>query len=90
MAADLNIPLAAKGVLPRVQPLLPPVSTGSGGWAHPHESSNGGIVSLDAIVGANLTSARAAGPDESTEEELFALPMSPRSPEMKRSPFSLL
>lgn len=79
---------AAKSVLPRVQPLLPPASAGSTGRAH--ESSNGGIGSLDAIVGTNLIPARAAGPEESTEEELFALPMSPRSPEMKRSPFSLL
>jgi hypothetical protein len=67
-----------------MQPLLPP------GTGQTSDSANGGVASLDAIVGTNLPPARAAGSDEATEEELFALPMSPRSPEMKRSPFSLL
>ncbi|KAK0656427.1 hypothetical protein B0T16DRAFT_315789 [Cercophora newfieldiana] len=75
---------AAKTAPPRMAPLLPP------GPSHLHDSSNGGVGSLNAIVGANVPPARTAGPDEATEEELFALPMSPRSPEMKRSPFSLL
>jgi len=68
----------------RMAPLLPPSS------GLQHDSSNGGVGSLNAIVGTGLTPARAPGAEEGTEEELFALPMSPRSPEMKRSPFSLL
>ncbi|KAI0136263.1 hypothetical protein BJ170DRAFT_4846 [Xylariales sp. AK1849] len=47
------------------------------------------VASLDAIVegdkpGTGMPETRA------NEDELFALPMSPRSPEMKKSPFSLL
>jgi hypothetical protein len=47
-----------------------------------------GIGSLDAIIGSGAP--RPAAPADSVEEDLFALPMSPRSPEMKRSPFSIL
>ncbi|KAK3337355.1 hypothetical protein B0T19DRAFT_70213 [Cercophora scortea] len=54
------------------------------------EPINGGIASLDAVVGSGLSQPFHQGNDEATEDELFALPMSPRSPEMKRSPFSLL
>lgn len=51
-----------------------------------------GVASLDAIIGGDAPAAPAAPGrgSEETEEELFALPMSPRSPEMKKSPFSLL
>lgn len=54
----------------------------------PHDAGNDGVASLDAILGTGAPAATAA--DGDTEEDLFALPMSPRSPEMKRSPFSLL
>ncbi|KAF6813889.1 hypothetical protein CPLU01_14529 [Colletotrichum plurivorum] len=47
----------------------------------------GGSASLDAVLNANNIPTRPS--DHGREEELFALPMSPRSPEMKRSPFSL-
>jgi hypothetical protein len=52
----------------------------------------GGIASLDAIVGSGVPRPGAGGghPADEVEEDLFALPMSPRSPEMKRSPFSIL
>ncbi|KAI6358306.1 hypothetical protein MCOR25_007348 [Pyricularia grisea] len=56
-------------------------------------ANNHGVASLDAIIGGGGPGAAPtmgfnnAG---DTEEELFALPMSPRSPEMKRSPFSML
>lgn len=49
------------------------------------------MASLSAVVqgsGAGAESLPGAGGD--TEEDLFALPMSPRSPEMAISPFSLL
>ena len=57
---------------------------------HPDAVGNGGggIASLDAMVGSGVH--RPAAPAEDVEEDLFALPMSPRSPEMKRSPFSML
>lgn len=53
---------------------------------------------MDAIVGtavaptgqAQTIGAGGCGGEDATEEDLFALPMSPRSPEMKRSPFSNL
>lgn len=50
------------------------------------------VHSLDAVIGGVGLPAAASSKEEAveTEEELFALPMSPRSPEMKRSPFSLL
>ncbi|KAK3680511.1 hypothetical protein B0T22DRAFT_367786 [Podospora appendiculata] len=48
------------------------------------------VASLDAMVGSGTPQPFQQGNDEATEDELFALPMSPRSPEMKRSPFSLL
>lgn len=75
---------AAKSATPRMQPLMPP-AVGKRG-----DNVNGGVGSLNAIVGTTGTLARPAGGEEATEEDLFALPMSPRSPEMKRSPFSLL
>ncbi|KAL2018962.1 hypothetical protein VTK56DRAFT_10256 [Thermocarpiscus australiensis] len=55
-------------------------------------SGGGGVASLNAIMSSGLAPAAAvdAGGDHTTEEDLFVLPMSPRSPEMKRSPFSIL
>ncbi|KAK1968838.1 hypothetical protein LY78DRAFT_701210 [Colletotrichum sublineola] len=46
-----------------------------------------GSVSLDAVLSKNAFPSKQQVKDE--EEGLFALPMSPRSPEIKRSPFSL-
>lgn len=52
-----------------------------------------GMASLDSIASATQPERQArpasSGKDEEPEEGLFALPMSPRSPEMQRSPFSL-
>lgn len=49
----------------------------------------GGVASLDAVMGGAGGGSR---PDDNhdNEEDLFALPMSPRSPEMAKSPFSML
>ena len=46
------------------------------------------MASLDAIMGRGTDAE--ADATANVEEDLFALPMSPRSPEMARSPFSLL
>jgi hypothetical protein len=76
-----------------MQPLVTSVSPPATGVSTVPGSSGGGIASLDAIVGSGVTPVAAArddGGDDATEEDLFALPMSPRSPEMKRSPFSML
>lgn len=88
---SLTAPIAAKSAeAPRVQHLITSVAPSA---AAPG-SSGGGVASLDAIVGGGATPAAAVGKvgggDDATEEDLFALPMSPRSPEMKRSPFSIL
>ncbi|KAK6069738.1 hypothetical protein SCUP234_10493 [Seiridium cupressi] len=54
-------------------------------------SSASGVASLDAMVeGVQKPPARPPLESLATEDELFALPMSPRSPEMKKSPFSLI
>ncbi|KAK4197737.1 hypothetical protein QBC40DRAFT_100607 [Triangularia verruculosa] len=57
-------------------------------------SAGAGVASLDAVIGNSLPQSSSAagkpGAEDTTEEDLFALPMSPRSPEMKRSPFSIL
>uniref|UniRef100_A0A8H7NCY8 Uncharacterized protein n=1 Tax=Bionectria ochroleuca TaxID=29856 RepID=A0A8H7NCY8_BIOOC len=50
--------------------------------------STGAPMSLDAIARGDIGIPRPATGD--AEEDLFALPMSPRSPEMKKSPFSIL
>jgi hypothetical protein len=55
----------------------------------PQDAGADGVASLDTVLGTG-TPAAAAAAETDTEEDLFALPMSPRSPEMKRSPFSLL
>ncbi len=59
----------------------------------PKSSIDPGVASLDTVLGNDLHAPVAAtGNDEPVdiEEGLFALPMSPRSPEMAKSPFSLL
>ncbi|KAI1807342.1 hypothetical protein F4811DRAFT_12817 [Daldinia bambusicola] len=57
----------------------------------------GNVASLDAVLGGNTQAVTTAPPPsyaaqaKETEDELFALPMSPRSPDMGAiSPFSLL
>ncbi|ORY66509.1 uncharacterized protein BCR38DRAFT_339958 [Pseudomassariella vexata] len=55
-----------------------------------------GVASLNAIVdskpgvGAGIPGNTGGGNKENDDEDFFALPMSPRSPEMKKSPFSFL
>lgn len=46
------------------------------------------VMSLAAIANDDLPPNRPASKDN--EDDLFALPMSPRSPDMKKSPFSAL
>ncbi|KAH8675286.1 hypothetical protein BX600DRAFT_431875 [Xylariales sp. PMI_506] len=48
------------------------------------------VASLDALVYDGPPSSRGAPDSRDTDDDLFALPISPRSPEMKKSPFSLL
>ncbi|KZL87893.1 hypothetical protein CI238_13083 [Colletotrichum incanum] len=50
----------------------------------------GGSGSLDAVLNDSGFPSKQQDQDQDQEEDLFALPMSPRSPEMKRSPFSLV
>lgn len=45
-------------------------------------------MSLDAVARADLPTAK-GGDQADTEDELFALPISPRSPDMKRSRFGV-
>jgi len=80
-----HFPAAAKTAPAVPGPLLPSLSR-----PFPKDTGNGGVASLDAIVGNQFPPVRGPCGDDNTEEDLFALPMSPRSPEMKRSPFSLL
>ncbi|KAK4128267.1 hypothetical protein N657DRAFT_10623 [Parathielavia appendiculata] len=80
---------------PQTHPLVTSVSPPASGISVSAilGSGGGGVGSLNAIVGgavAPATAARFGDGEEANEEELFALPMSPRSPEMKRSPFSIL
>lgn len=44
-------------------------------------------MSLDAVARADLPTAK--GDQADTEDELFALPISPRSPDMKRGRFGV-
>ena len=75
----------------RTQPLsLATTANSSGATAPPLVSEKAGVASLDAIVGSGFIPTTSAKPLDTVEEDLFALPMSPRSPEMKRSPFSML
>ncbi|RYO98032.1 hypothetical protein DL766_010623 [Monosporascus sp. MC13-8B] len=46
------------------------------------------LASLDTVIGNEIPQVVLGS--RSTEDELFALPLSPRSPEMKTSPFSIL
>jgi hypothetical protein len=56
-------------------------------------ATNGAVVgSLNASLAPNRNppAQPATKQDDADTEDLFALPMSPRSPEMKKSPFSML
>lgn len=50
----------------------------------------GSMASLSAVMQGGGGGPGIPGERDNTEEDLFALPMSPRSPEMAMSPFSLL
>lgn len=67
----------------------PPLAT----RALPSDARNGtAIASLDALVGSGApppAPVPGTHPD-GVEEDLFALPLSPRSPDMAKSPFSML
>ncbi|KAI1076734.1 hypothetical protein F5B20DRAFT_583904 [Whalleya microplaca] len=56
----------------------------------PTPGSGSVVASLNAIVDSSQPAAPPISQSKETEDELFALPMSPRSPEMKTSPFSFL
>ncbi|KAI1197927.1 hypothetical protein F5X97DRAFT_164707 [Nemania serpens] len=55
----------------------------------PKPGSAAAVASLDAVIN-DTQPAAPVSQSKDTEDELFALPMSPRSPEMKTSPFSFL
>ena len=62
----------------------------SGGAGLGRPAGPGGIASLGAVIEGGAGSAPAPERSVDTEEDLFALPMSPRSPEEAKSPFSML
>lgn len=80
-----TVPQQAPHPIPRNA--LHPVSTTS--LSIPKPGSGPAVASLDAIMGGSQPVAPVSQTRE-PEDELFALPMSPRSPEMTTSPFSLL
>ncbi|KAK1837333.1 hypothetical protein QBC39DRAFT_7294 [Podospora conica] len=90
---------ASKSAHPRMQSLATTLSGARGVPAPQHtralptDARNGtAIASLDAVVGSGAPQPAptpAANPD-GIEEDLFALPLSPRSPDMAKSPFSML
>lgn len=47
-----------------------------------------GMASLDAFTGGFAPMASCSKPDDEKEDDLFAMPISPRSPDMTKSPFS--
>jgi hypothetical protein len=58
----------------------------------PGAAAQGGpapAVSLNAALHGDLTAAGDDGAPKTDDDGLFALPMSPRSPDMKKSPFSI-
>ncbi|KAK0754039.1 hypothetical protein B0T18DRAFT_424481 [Schizothecium vesticola] len=91
---------ASKSAHPRMQSLATTLSDARGKPAPPlatrtlpSDSRNGtAIASLDAVVGSGApppAPVPGTHPD-GVEEDLFALPLSPRSPDMAKSPFSML
>ncbi|KAI0151957.1 hypothetical protein F4776DRAFT_7107 [Hypoxylon sp. NC0597] len=98
-AADLANPIGHHSSrqqnphLPRPDPPPPPNRREGEATAPRTGAEARGVASLDAMLGSNAQQASVAPETQSkeTEDELFALPMSPRSPEMKaKSPFALL
>ncbi|KAK3362810.1 hypothetical protein B0T25DRAFT_18398 [Lasiosphaeria hispida] len=85
-----DLAAATQATKPRLQPLSTNDASAPALARLSKDSGSGGLASLDAIIGTKLPAPGGQRGNENTEEELFALPMSPRSPEMKRSPFSLL
>ncbi|KAK8113730.1 hypothetical protein PG999_005799 [Apiospora kogelbergensis] len=66
---------------------IPSTTTFAAGAAKMGAAAGHAVGSLNAIVsGNNMPTTKA----HETEDELFMLPLSPRSPEMTKSPFSLL
>ncbi|KAI0151847.1 hypothetical protein GGR57DRAFT_173780 [Xylariaceae sp. FL1272] len=65
------------------------VSVPSLGIPMPKAGTAPAVASLDAMID-NSQPIAPVSQSKDTEDDLFALPMSPRSPEMKASPFSLL
>lgn len=59
-------------------------------FASAQDVGQAGVVSLNAVVDSSAAAAAAAATRDDDEDDMFALPMSPRSPEMKKSPFSML
>ena len=53
-------------------------------------TSTGAPISLDAALMSMPRNGNLNVAENEKEDDLFALPMSPRSPEMTKSPFSLL
>ena len=55
------------------------------------DPGNTGPISLDAALKGDAVAVSApVRLDRDMEDDLFALPLSPRSPDMKKSPFSAL
>ncbi|KAK3394853.1 hypothetical protein B0H63DRAFT_59945 [Podospora didyma] len=92
---------ASRSAHPRTQTLITTLSPNPsgvvvssfasfGGRIPTKDSGNGVVSSLDTMLESTAVPPAVGGADDTTEEELFALPMSPRSPEMARSPFSML
>lgn len=52
------------------------------------QEQNAGMASLNAFTSVPFQSRGPSLPDDDREDDLFALPISPRSPEMTKSPFS--
>ncbi|KAL1891641.1 hypothetical protein Sste5346_007557 [Sporothrix stenoceras] len=101
LAAALQVKTAASSTCATVgtqstRALDEPVSVGTRlGLRTSIESHNGVHNSLDAVISDSQAVNNNARVDDNSvdadaEDELFALPLSPRSPEMPRSPFSLL
>ncbi|KAK4250874.1 hypothetical protein C7999DRAFT_11454 [Corynascus novoguineensis] len=91
--AELAAASQAAKSAPRAQPSITSLSPPATSVSAVSGLSDGGVASLDAVVGGGVppaVPAEVCGVDDANEEDLFALPMSPRSPEMKRSPFSIL
>ncbi|KAK7510747.1 uncharacterized protein IWZ02DRAFT_472285 [Phyllosticta citriasiana] len=52
------------------------------------QQQSSGMASLDAFTGGFAPMASSSKTDDEKEDDLFAMPISPRSPEMTKSPFS--